>query len=135
MVLDCIGSVAGADARRRKTMEFQHLSNMNSRRQFLRNLAISVSAPVAIGSRALAQDTPPPPGKLEESDPVAMALGYREDTTKVDQKKYPQHKPEQRCDGCALYTGKAGDPSGPCTAVGNKTVTAGGWCLAWAKKP
>lgn len=108
---------------------------MKSRRNFLFRLALTASAPVAIGSRALAQGTPPPPGKLEETDPIAIALGYKEDTTKVDGKKYPQHKPEQRCDGCMLYTGKAGDASGPCTAVGNKTVTAGGWCAAYVKKP
>lgn len=108
---------------------------MNSRRNFIFRFALSVSAPVAIGSRAFGQDAPPPPGKLEETDPIAIALGYKEDTTKVDAKKYPQHTKEQRCDGCLLYTGKAGDATGPCTAVGNKTVTAQGWCAAFAKKP
>jgi hypothetical protein len=110
---------------------------MNSRRNFIFRLALSASAPVAIGSKAFAQDAPPPPppGKLEETDPIAIALGYKEDTTKVDAKKYPQHTKEQRCDNCTLYTGKAGDASGPCTAVGNKTVTAQGWCAVYVKKP
>lgn len=73
--------------------------------------------------------------KLEETDPVATALGYKEDTTKVDATKYPQHKNDQKCDGCALYTGKAGDATGPCSAFGGKIVTSGGWCAAFAKKP
>lgn len=109
---------------------------MNSRRHFLRNIAIS--APVLLGARALAQDTPAkpaPPVKLTEDDPVAMALGYKEDTTKVDSAKYPQHKPEQVCDNCALYTGKPGQPTGPCTVFQNKLVTAKGWCATWALKP
>ncbi len=109
---------------------------MNSRRNFLFKLAVSASAPVALGSKLLAQATPPPPpAKVQESDPVAQALGYKEDTTKVDAAKYPNHKPDQKCSGCALYTGKAGDKEGPCTVFQNKIVTADGWCATYAKKP
>lgn len=106
---------------------------MKTRRHFLLGLAVTTTAPIALCGRVLAADAPPV--KLEESDPVATALGYKEDTTKVDGQKYPQHKPEQRCDGCALYTGKAGEASGPCTTFQNKIVTANGWCAAFAKKP
>jgi hypothetical protein len=106
---------------------------MNNRRNFLRQLAVSATIPVAVCSRAFGQA--PPPAKLEETDPVAIALGYKEDTTKVDAAKYPMHKPEQRCDNCALYIGKAGEASGPCGAFGGKLVTAAGWCQVWAKKP
>jgi hypothetical protein len=106
---------------------------MNSRRNFLLKLAATAGTPALLCSQAFGQA--PPPGKLEETDPIAVALGYKEDTTKVDATKYPQHKPEQRCDNCLLYTGKAGDASGGCTAVGGKLVTAAGWCLAWAAKP
>jgi hypothetical protein len=108
---------------------------MNSRRSFLFKLAVTASAPVTLGGRLLAQAPPPPPVKLEESDPVATALGYKEDTTKVDAQKFPQHKPEQKCDGCALYTGKIGEASGPCATFSGKLVTANGWCVAYAKKP
>lgn len=106
---------------------------MNSRRHFLFKLA--VTAPVALGGRLLAQETPPPV-KLEETDPVAIALGYKMDTTKVDQTKYPQHKPEQKCSNCALVApGSAEGEFIPCTAFQNKLVAANGWCMAWAKKP
>jgi hypothetical protein len=114
---------------------------MNSRRLFLRKLAISATAPAMLGGRLLAQDTPPPtttpaPVKLDEADPVAVALGYKMDTAKVDQTKYPQHKPEQRCAACALVA--PGSPAGdflPCTAIQGKLVAANGWCMAFAKKP
>jgi hypothetical protein len=103
---------------------------MHSRRHFL--LGFAAGAPALLAIRASAAEEPV---KLTEDDPTAKALGYKEDTTKVDQTKYPMHKPEQRCDGCALYTGKAGEDSGPCSAVGNKIVTAGGWCMVFAPKP
>lgn len=111
---------------------------MNSRRHFLYKLAISATAPAALGGRLLAQDTPPAtaPVKLDVADPVAAALGYKLDTTKVDQTKYPQHKPEQKCSVCALVT--PGSPTAdflPCTAFQNKLVAANGWCMAFVKKP
>jgi len=106
---------------------------MNTRRNFLVKLAVSAGTPALVCGRILAQA--PPAVKFEETDPVAMALGYKEDTTKVDAKKYPMHTIEQKCTGCALYTGKAGEASGPCTAFGGKIVTASGWCAAFAKKP
>ena len=107
---------------------------MNSRRNFLRSLVASAGTPVLLAGRALAQ-APPPPVKLEESDPVAIALGFKLDTATVDGKKYPQHAIEQKCSGCALYQEKPGDSAGPCTTFGNKLVPAAGWCVAFAKKP
>ncbi len=107
---------------------------MNTRRHFLTKLVVSAGMPALLCGRAFAQ-TPAPPVKLEESDPVATALGYKEDTTKVDAAKYPQHKPDQKCSTCALYLGKAGEASGPCSAFGGKLVLEGGWCAVFAKKP
>lgn len=107
---------------------------MNTRRNFLLKLAISAGTPALLCSRALAQETPPPV-KLEEADPVATALGFRLDTTKVDATKYPQHKPDQKCSDCALYLPKAGESPAPCSAFGGKLVPAEGWCAAYVKKP
>jgi len=107
---------------------------MNSRRQFLCKLAITAGAPLALASRLKAGEEAPPE-MLKEDDPVAIAFGYKEDTLKVDQEKYPQHKPEQRCDNCLHYTGEDGKPTGPCTIFPNKHVTAPGWCLVWVIKP
>ncbi len=104
---------------------------MQSRRSFLTHLAAATVGLGVLAQSAMADG----PAKLEESDPTAQALGYKADTTKVDGKKYPQHKPEQKCVSCALYTGKAGEASGPCGAFAGKLVAADGWCMAYAKKP
>jgi High potential iron-sulfur protein len=85
-----------------------------------------VAAPVA-----QAQSAGP---KLEESDPQAVALGYQQDTGKVDAKKYPNHVAAQDCANCQLFQGKANDPTGPCPLFAGKQVAAGGWCSAWNKK-
>ncbi len=106
---------------------------MNTRRHFIAKIAASVAMPALLCSKAFAQV--PPPVKLEESDPTATALGYKEDTTKVDGTKYPQHKPEQMCSGCVLFQGKPGEPNGPCGAFGGKLVKPSGWCAVFAKKP
>ena len=109
---------------------------INTRRHFLRSLAITATAPLALASHLRGEQTPAAAAqKVPESDPVATAFGYKEDTTKVDQQKYPQHKPEQRCDNCLHYTGKAGEATGPCAIFQNRHVTAAGWCMAYVIKP
>jgi len=107
---------------------------MHSRRTFLLKLAASAATPALLCGRALAQ-TPPPPVKFEETDPVAMALGFKLDSTKVDAQKYPLHTNAQTCAGCLLYQGKPGDASGPCTTASGKLVPAAGWCAVFVKKP
>jgi High potential iron-sulfur protein len=72
--------------------------------------------------------------KLEESDPQAVALGYKHDTTKVDVKKFPRHEPTQKCSNYQLYQGKANEAMGPCTLFPGKQVASAGWCSAWVKK-
>jgi len=106
---------------------------MNSRRHFLVKLVASTGTPALLWCRALAQT--PPPVKLEETDPIALALGYKADTTKVDAQKYPLHTNEQKCSGCAFYQEKAGEALSPCTVFGGKLVPPGGWCSGFAKKP
>ncbi len=71
--------------------------------------------------------------KLSEDDPMAKALGYKEDTTQVDAAAYPTHSNEQVCTGCALYQGD--DPEwGGCGAFPGKLVAGPGWCVAYAPK-
>ena len=71
---------------------------------------------------------------LTETDPQAVALGYKADGTKADTKKYPKYAATQYCGSCALFQGKATDASGGCPLFGGKKVSAKGWCSAWAKK-
>lgn len=108
--------------------------NMNTRRHFLRKFAVTLGAPLAISPHIFGQEAPKVE-ILKEDDPTAVALGYKEDTAKVDTTKYPQHKDDQFCEGCALApVPKEGDRI-VCTAFQNKLVSKKGWCMAFAKKP
>ena len=71
---------------------------------------------------------------VQESDPQAVALGYKNDATKVDKAKYPNYAPGQNCASCALYQGKPNDAAGGCPLFAGKQVGAKAWCSAWAKK-
>ena len=101
----------------------------NNRRTFM--LKIVAAGSVLGAARAQAQATGP---KVEESDPQAMALGYKQDTAKVDGKKYPKHEASQSCANCQLFQGKAPAASVACPLFAGKQVAAAGWCSAWAKK-
>ena len=72
---------------------------------------------------------------LTAADPIGKALGYVEDSTKVDPKSAPTHKPEQNCSNCVQYKGKPGDARGGCNIFAGKSVNSHGWCKTWAKKP
>jgi High potential iron-sulfur protein len=88
----------------------------------------TVAAPLLFGlvhSRALAD--------VDESDAVAVALGYKQDTKKVDATKYPGHDVSQQCGNCKQFQGKPSDRSGGCTLFGGKAVATAGWCSAWVK--
>ena len=99
----------------------------NSRRTFMMTIAAG-SAALATATQAQAQ------AKLSEKDPQAVALGYVEDATKTDTKKYPKYAAGQVCTNCALYQGKATDALGGCPLFAGKQVAGKGWCSAWAKK-
>lgn len=71
---------------------------------------------------------------LSPTDPTASALGYVEDTTKVEAAKYPQHKPAQACANCKQFTGQAGSGYGPCVLFSGKAVNEKGWCAAYVAK-
>lgn len=95
------------------------------RRTFMMTVAAS-GAVLASAARAQV--------KLDEKDPQAAALGYVQDATKADVKKYPKYAAGQACGNCALFQGKAGDAAGNCPLFGGKQVSAKGWCSAYAKK-
>jgi hypothetical protein len=100
---------------------------MTNRREFI--VQLSLGTGVLASSQAFAQAP-----ALAETDPAAVAQGYKADSTKVDAKKFPKHAATQTCGNCALYQGKAGAASGPCALFPGKDVSAKGWCQAWAKK-
>lgn len=105
------------------------IDRTESRRRFLHLVIVGAAAPLFAGT-AQSQDFP----HLDEADPVAAALGYRHDTAKVDQAKYPAHAAGQFCSTCNLVQGKDGDSWRPCGIFPGKAVNANGWCAAWVKK-
>ena len=107
------------------------MSHSCSRRQFLKLSLAAGALPAALAATgtAAAADLP----HLDPKDPTAAALGYVEDSTKADAKKFPNHKPDQTCANCNLLQGTAGDWR-PCGIFAGKTVNAKGWCSAWVKK-
>ena len=102
------------------------MSNTN-RRTFMMQVVVGGSA-LAAASQAQSATM------VAETDAQAGALGYKADTTKVDAKKYPAHKPTQMCSNCALFQGKASDAAGGCPLFSGKQVAAKGWCSAYAPK-
>lgn len=100
-----------------------------SRRDFL-NSGIALWAASLIPTVSVAEG----PAELLESDPIAIALGYKKDASTVDTVKYPKRAGDagasQLCSNCALYS--AGENGlGGCTAIPGKQVAGAGWCNAW----
>lgn len=100
---------------------------MRSRRSFV------LSLPAAALTAALPGTTFGQAPRLEESEPQAIALGYRHDASKVDPRKFPTFAPGRHCANCQLFQAPPSEAWGPCAAVGGKLVNAKGWCLAWVK--
>ncbi|SDD18265.1 high-potential iron-sulfur protein [Paraburkholderia lycopersici] len=99
-----------------------------SRRRFM-ILAASVASTAVLSNESRA-DVP----VLSESDPTALALGYKADAGKVDKARFPRYQAGQTCANCQLFQGKPGVPNGPCPTYGGKLVDAKGWCNAYVKK-
>ena len=103
------------------------------RRDMLRigSIAVAAAAAAAMAGRALAQGAQP---RLYEKDAQAQALGYRNDSTKVDKKKFATFQAGQTCSNCQQFQGKPGDAWAGCQIFPGKQVNAKGWCSAWVKK-
>ena len=97
-----------------------------------RTFMFRIAAGAILGAPAAQAEAAAP--MVEETDPQAVALGYKQDTNKVDAKKYPSHQATQKCATCQLFQGKPNDPTGLCPLFAGKQVAAGGWCSAWNKK-
>jgi len=99
-----------------------------SRRRFIKIGAAGLAA--APFATALVSGTAEAVDKVSESDPTAVALGYKVDANKASNRK----DSNAVCGNCNLYSGKPGEAEGPCSLFGGKLVNAKGWCGAWVKK-
>ncbi len=101
-------------------------SSKHTRRQFIGGSAAGlVAVPLA---NALFAGTAQAQDMIDESDPVAQALGYVHDATKAAKRS----DASQLCKNCQLMTGT--EEWGPCTLFQGKLVNANGWCSAWVVK-
>ncbi len=97
------------------------------RRSLLKSVAAAVGAAAILrGGKTRAADLP----HLDVKDPAAVALGYVENATQVDTKKYTTYVPGSRCDNCLLLQGASGSYR-PCNLFPGKLVSAEGWCSGW----
>ncbi len=99
-----------------------------NRRSLVKNL-VAAAAAVSIlrVGKSRAADLP----HLDVKDPDAVALGYVENATEVDAKKYPSYVHGSNCDNCLLLQGSSGAGYRPCTLFAGKLVSAAGWCSGW----
>jgi hypothetical protein len=102
-----------------------------TRRGFVGAAAVAVPVATILAGRSASAQAKP---KLDVNDPVAKALMYVEDATKVDKSKAPNFKPGQDCANCLQIQGDSGEWRG-CNAFPGKLVAAKGWCSAWVAKP
>lgn len=100
-----------------------------TRRFFLLQVAGTPAALLA--GAAWGQGTAP---RVDPKDAQAAALGYAEDATQVDARRFPRRTAEQVCANCQVYAGKPDDRGGPCAVFAGKLVPARGWCSAWVLK-
>ena len=95
-----------------------------SRRTFTLRVIAATSA-LAVSQLAAADDEVE---HVSETDPYPKSMGFRTDTSRVDQVKYPRHTTDQHCSECQLFSGKPGEPIGPCSFYGGRLVPINGWC-------
>lgn len=74
--------------------------------------------------------------KLDESDTMAQALGYKHDASDIDPQQFPSRanadSANEFCKNCVHYQLPPDTEWAPCTIFPGKLVHAEGWCSAWA---
>jgi hypothetical protein len=102
------------------------------RRQFIASVGVAAGT-VALGTIAAQTSNAADLPALKETESLAVTMNYKEDTSKVDGKKFPNHKADQTCSNCQFYQGGAA-ATGPCQIFAGKSVSGKGWCQVWALK-
>ena len=97
-----------------------------SRRQFILYSAAGLAS-LPLAQQAQAQ------ALIAETEPQAVALGYKAVATAVDKAKFPKYADGQNCTNCQLYQSKSAD-NGACAIFPVKLVAGPAWCNAYVKK-
>ncbi|HEX3951651.1 MAG TPA: high-potential iron-sulfur protein [Steroidobacteraceae bacterium] len=107
----------------------RHDGGIINRRTVVKNLA-AVAAAAAVLSSRQSQSAELP--HLDVKDPAAVKLGYVEDASQADAKKYPAFVKGSSCDNCLLLQGSPGADYRPCELFPGKAVSVRGWCSGWS---
>ena len=100
--------------------------NPTSRRRFLVQAAVAASA-LPLLARMASQPAQASLPKLPLDNAQAKALGYVEDASTT---KNAAYKPGSKCSNCQFHQ----PATGGCALFNGYSVSADGWCSAWAKK-
>jgi len=100
-----------------------------ARRALLRSLTLAAGAAAVMKP---VQVRAAEPRNVDPKDTDAVALGYAEDATLVDSKKYPTYAKGSTCENCLLLQGKEGSNYRPCSLFPGKLVAIKGWCSGWS---
>lgn len=73
-----------------------------------------------------------PGAKLQEDDPLALAVGYHDDADAVDAARFPRWQEGTNCSTCRWFEGAVATPSGLCGLLSGAVVSASGWCNGYA---
>jgi hypothetical protein len=100
-----------------------------TRRALVKNLSMAAAATALLAPRRSQAAEPP---HLDVKDPAAVKVGYVENASQVDVKKYPTYNKGSNCENCLLLQGAAGAHYRPCSLFPGKVVSIDGWCSGWS---
>lgn len=102
---------------------------VGARRALMEALALGAAAAAILPARSALSAAPEQ--KLDIHDPAAVALGYVENASEVDRKKFPRFVPGSSCENCLQLQGRPGNNYRPCSLFSGKLVSVSGWCSGW----
>jgi hypothetical protein len=102
-----------------------------TRRAVIKHLSWAAGLSAALSRRQSAAEEA---NRLGVQDPAAVALGYVENASQVDVKKYPAFVPGSNCENCLQLQGTAGNNYRPCSLFPGKLVSVSGWCKGWTSE-
>jgi len=103
------------------------MQNPVSRRDVVARLAVAAGLAALLPATSKSADA----ARLDVNDPAALALGYVENASRVDTKKYPGYVKGTNCENCLQLQGKPGNNYRPCSIFPGKLVSVSGWCSSW----
>jgi hypothetical protein len=100
-----------------------------TRRALVKNLSMAAAATSLLPPLQSRAAEPP---HLDVKDPAAVKVGYVENASQVDVKKYPAYVKGSNCENCLLLQGTTGAHYRPCSLFPGKLVSVSGWCSGWS---